>query len=587
MSFACLRTFFFSVCWCRSVSRSSSDTNSVQMSPKLGPDHLSIISCQQCRQRKVKCKRQTPTCENCIKKGCICVYPQTNRKTSTRLTRKRKNPSARYYGYSSVNRSLFEVGMPFCNVDFELENKYASSRMRSTAVYKRYVEDSDLVLEAIRLMQESVSSPFFDQIVDLGALQVTLTTNQRVEYQTLLLLYAVTVLAERFFTSPPDVGDLVAELNRLLDDCPDCPEKVSSYILLADYYHYNFKIEAAWKRMYLATSIGYALGMHRRSSKVWTMLVYQDALLCSILGRPSSISRIDPQLIHGLCDGWGEIALLLREFNEIMLNLESENCMEKVISLDMKCDDVIERTRRGANSGDVNLDPKPTLLRFLKVLVMVSNRIKLFFPIFSKHRFLRARLDENCNSLVGCLCELFQLLTTSGLASKNNLFHLRPHFFPAYCCIFQGFLFQFLFTSSESLKGTEKTTAEGSATLLFGDKYCGIQAPSSLSSTVSLLDRFDYMADKISLCKFMTDVFESFRTLINRAQKGEDKQSIQGSNDFRPGQATDNYAAPLYSDASSESHDIPSPFAVEDIADWITSCFSDGIPYFHSADQSS
>lgn len=97
----------------------------------------------------------------------------------------------------------------------------------------------------------------------------------------MLLLYAVAILSERFFETPSDVLDIVAELNLLLEECPDCPEKVSAYILLTDYYHYNFKIEAAWKRIFLATSIGYAL-----ASKVFEGMDNVDvsgraSLLCS------------------------------------------------------------------------------------------------------------------------------------------------------------------------------------------------------------------------------------------------------------------------------------------------------------------
>lgn len=548
-------------------------------------DHLSIISCRQCRQRKIKCGRQFPGCDNCVKRSYECNYPDTHRKTSTKLVKSRKHANARYYGFSSVNRSLFEAGMPFCNVDFELEGKYASSSMKrfiNSKVYKKYIEEPSFILQAMKLVKNSASYSFFEHIVDVNALETNLKLKKGCGFQTLLLLYAVTILSERFFDSPPDVQDLIEELHLLLDDCPDCPEKVSSYILLADYYHCNFKIEAAWKRIYLATSIGYALGLHSTSSKIWAMLMFEDSLLCSILGRPSSISKINPKLIHNLCDGWGEIALFLREFNAVLLDLESEHSIEKVICLELKCDTIIEKTRSSLNDRHTQYDQKLKFLDYLKLLIMVSSQVRLLFPLFSKHRLIKRRLDENCSGLANLLCELFEYLTNSGLATRNNFFNIRSHFFPAYCCVFQAFLFQFLFTSSELVKVSDKEEACAGQVSIPRDLTNVNSAVSSLSNTVTLLKNFDYVADKINFCGFMRDVFESFRALLCR--KTDEKLLAPLPHIYPPGLPTYDKPPPLCGDVSSESQEVTSPFT-EDIADWITSCFYDGVPYLLSGDK--
>lgn len=477
--------------------------------------------------------------------------------------------------------------MPFCNVDFELEGKYAASSMKrftTSEVFQRYIEEPAFVIKALQLLRESASYPFFEQLFELEALQSGLASKQGCGYQTLLLLYAVTILSERFFDTPPDVQDLIEELHLLLNDCPDCPEKISSYILLADYYHYNFRIEEAWKRIYLATSIGYALGLHRTPSKIWTMLVFQDSLLCSILGRPTSISKINPKLIHDCCDGWGEIALLLRDFNNLLLDLESENSIEKVICLEMKCDNFVERTRNRLHSSDTQSDQQRMLLEYLKLLIMVSSQVKLLFPLFSKHRLIQRRLDENCSSLAFFLCELFQYLTENGLATKEKLFKLRPHFFPAYCCIFQAFLFQFLFTSSMLLKAPVKGESGSEQASISKYFINGNLTLSSLSRTLSLLNRFDYVADKMTFCAFMKDVFESFRALFYLGTDG--KSAVQILSEDTTGQPTYEKALPPCDEMASNSQDVPSPFTVEDIADWITSCFPDGVPYSLPAEYS-
>lgn len=561
-----------------------------QASPNL--PGLSIISCIECRRRKVKCNRQFPKCQNCIKKHYDCTYPPTLRKTSTKLTKKRKGGNSRFYGFSSVNRSLFEVGMPFCNVDFELESKNAPSqteRFTSSNAFKTYIENPQKTLSAIDRIRGSISASYFDEMVDLSSLELALCSRQGSDYQTLLLSYAVVIISERFYDSPPDVDILLNELNIVLDQCPDCPEKVSSLVLLADYYHFNFKIETAWKCTFLATSIAYALGLHTSSSKVWAMLVLNDALLCSVVGRPTSIKSVNSKLICRLCDGWGEIAYLLRDCNEVLLNLKSEDSIEKVISLDMKYDDFIERTKKTMKCSSGIENPELMLLGYLKICIMTAIRIKLLFPVFPKHRTIKTQLDENCSALTHCLRGLFQFLTESGLASEQKPFSIRSQFFPAYCSMFQGFLLQFLFTSNEILGKPDITTDESSNAYFPRNFERKELFMPSLASIVSLIHDYESIAKNISFCSFMTDVFESFRVLLNQKKRSASTKMLNEPTRIDSSHLTpkEQNVSPILPDDLNEPEmsDKTSPLMTDDIAEWITSCFSEGITYLYPAER--
>lgn len=59
--------------------------------PHMDVDGMSIISCVNCRNRKVRCPRDLPSCRTCLKRGQLCVYPATKR---TRSTMKRSTQDA-------------------------------------------------------------------------------------------------------------------------------------------------------------------------------------------------------------------------------------------------------------------------------------------------------------------------------------------------------------------------------------------------------------------------------------------------------------------------------------------------------------
>lgn len=548
---------------------------------------LSIISCQQCRERKVRCSRHIPRCRSCDKREYVCRYPQTHRKTSTKLTKKRRSENTRFYGFSSVNKALFEVGMPFCNIDSELESKNAPSQMRrfmSSSVYDRCIKNPEIAVDAVRSIKDSIGCFLFSEAMNLTGLEETLLSNGNIDYQCLLLLYSAIVFSERFEKFSPEVTSVVNELNTVLDDCPDCPEKVVSLILLADYYHYKLKIETAWKCTFLATSIAYALGLHLSSSKVWSMLVLHDALLCSVVGRPSSIKWVNPKLVGRACNNWGEIALLLREANDILL-VSYNWTIEKVISLDFRFNDLIERVKKDMKVSSAVNDARDTLSWYLKLCILTASRIKLIYPVCSRYEALKPQLDQNCSDLSQCLRGIFGLLTSSKLATKENPYYLRSQCFLSYCSIFQGLLLELHFCSTQVTSGSAGSLEKENNFPLPQGTSSAVSQPCSLTNISVLLQEYDRVSDSVKLCSFMLDVFTSFRVLISKKEgKGAYEESFNTS--VSPIGLTEESISNCSSFSESPINVEPSGNSLSwitgDMADWITACFSGEPPTFYA-----
>ncbi|CUS20868.1 LAQU0S02e00210g1_1 [Lachancea quebecensis] len=548
---------------------------------------LSIISCKQCRERKVRCSRNIPRCRSCDKRDYDCRYPQTHRKTSTKLTKKRRSENTRFYGCSSVNKALFEVGMPFCNIDSELESKNAPNQMRrfvSSSVYDRFIKNPEVALEAVRSIKNSIGCFLFSDAMNLARLEETLLSKNNIDYQCLLLLYSAIVFSERFKKFSPEVTSVVNELNAVLDDCPDCPEKVVSLILLADYYHYKLKIETAWKCTFLATSIAYALGLHLSSSKVWSMLVLHDALLCSVVGRPSSIKWVNPKLVSRGCNSWGEIALLLRESNDILL-VSYNWTIEKVISLDFRFNDLIGRVKKDMNVSSAVNDARETLSWYLKLCILTASRVKLIYPVCPRYEALKPQLDQNCSDLSQCLRGIFGLLTSSNLATKENPYHLRSQCFLSYCSIFQGLLLELHFCSTQVTSGNAQIPQKNNNFPLPQEASSAVSYPSSLANISALLEEYDQVSDSVELCSFMLDVFTSFRVLINK-KKGKRPYEEPFNTTVSPIGLTEesisNCSSFSESPVNVEQSENSLSWITGDMADWITACFSGELPTFYA-----
>lgn len=68
------------------------------------PDILQLfpLSCVTCHRRKVKCDRRVEGCENCVKAGAVCIYPQSK----VSLKRARTRPSLRSMESTNREREL-------------------------------------------------------------------------------------------------------------------------------------------------------------------------------------------------------------------------------------------------------------------------------------------------------------------------------------------------------------------------------------------------------------------------------------------------------------------------------------------------
>lgn len=170
-------------------------------------------------------------------------------------------------------------------------------------------------------------------------------------------------------------------------------------------------------------------------------------------------------------------------------------------------------------------------------------------------------------------------MNASNLTSGDKKFPLRPHFFPAYCSVFQGFLLQFLYTSNELFKNFDETTNGANSIFLPKDLgRTGLFLP-SLDVTSVLMEDYDLITGKVKFCSFMTDLFASFRSLLNQRKSAAKKRIPTDIS------AEDQLATPAVCSAiPSEKSDNSSPILMGDIADWITSCFSDGITHFYPSE---
>lgn len=170
-------------------------------------------------------------------------------------------------------------------------------------------------------------------------------------------------------------------------------------------------------------------------------------------------------------------------------------------------------------------------------------------------------------------------MNASNLTSENRKFPLRPHFFPAYCSVFQGFLLQFLYTSNELFKNFDEATDGANSTFLPKDMgRAGLFLP-SLDVTSILMDDYDLITGKVKFCSFMTDLFASFRSLLNQRKSAAKKRIPTDTS------VEDRLSTPaVCSGIPNEKSDNSSPIIMWDIADWITSCFSDGITHFYPSE---
>lgn len=111
----------------------------------------------------------------------------------------------------------------------------------------------------------------------------------------------------------------------------------------------------------------------------------------------------------------------------------------------------------------------------------------------------------------------------------------------------------------------------------------------SLASIVSLIHDYESIAKNISFCSFMTDVFESFRVLLNQKKRSASTKMLNEPTRIDSSHLTpkEQNVSPILPDDLNEPEmsDKTSPLMTDDIAEWITSCFSEGITYLYPAER--
>lgn len=543
---------------------------------------LSIISCLQCRTKKIKCGRDIPKCHGCEKKGCLCEYPETNRKTSTRLNRKRKFENIRFYGLNSVNHAFFTANKAFVNSDYELETKKAREQMKiyfTTTVFKKYMGNRDEVVAKIEKVENSLNGPLYAEVIEFSSLKQVLKSSQRISCRNLLLIYSLLILSGRFETTKftEIKSELLVEFEDMVHKAPDSRQKVVSLLFLSDHYHFNGDIELASKSIFHATSISYALGLHQTPSKLWTMLLFYDSMVCSIIGRPTSIHKAKGHDIQELCEGFGAIAMLVRDTNDVILEFQNKNWLSRVIDLDEKYNEMIQSIQK-----EISLKPAKTHIPILyfKLLLVIANRTKLLFPGYTKHNFVKEQLKGACSQLSQKFEEMHEQFLSVNLVSSTDPFFFRNQFPFAYCFCFQGFLLYFVFLSAQALTRVKQST-ESISTI----STPTVQNRPSIASDqwiISFLSRRNNEFKHFVFDCYMDDIFHSIECLLSRTTELQLDNEL-GRTFSGPASIEIEYSNTMGDTPNSSMKDPSQISSGNDFAEWVSRCTFDDPLFFQSA----
>lgn len=244
----------------------------------------------------------------------------------------------------------------------------------------------------MELVEHSVASSTYAELIDFSSLKTLIYSINQLNREQILLLYSLILLSGRFEEEPFSERrrDLLEEVGIEAQRAPDTTEKIVSLILIMDNQYFLGNIETSWKLLFSATSICYALGMHEKPSKIWPILVFYDSIICSTIGRPSSIHSINADSIKKLCMGYGEIAMLNRQTNEIFPSFHRKANLGRILELDERFE-VLANDLKGQIKKQHT--PSKEWELSLKLLLLTSGRIKLLFPDHKNHAIIEKQLQ--------------------------------------------------------------------------------------------------------------------------------------------------------------------------------------------------
>lgn len=564
--------------------------HSLQMSKNGPAGKLSNISCCLCRSKKIKCDRQLPSCDFCRKADIICEYPLNNRGPSlARLKRRQKVGTSRFYGFNSVNQTLSRANKNFFNRDYELGKESTMKRTKllsSTPLYQKYLENAQVLLSKIELVEQSVMSSIYANIVDFFSLKNVISSGQRLNYKHILLCYSLLLLSGRYGEDPfvEKRSDLLMEIEKEVQKAPDSTEKIASLMILMDYHYFLGNIETSWKLLFSATSISYALGLHEGTSGIWTFLIFYDSVICSTIGRPSSIHSINSENIRRLCGGYGEIALLMRQTNEIFPSARSKAKLGKILELDESYDILVKRLS-GCEEVDISNGRKWETS--LKILLLTSSRIKLLYPEHNNHSIIKRQLLEAFSHFINYYEKCLLNLISEEVKNKSKVFFFKTQFSVVQCCCFQAFLLCFCFLSRHST-----SIIEDSSVIKKSEESTVISDPNEhqmIREISQLVAERETTFKNIFFGNYMVDIFKSIEWLLRKLVTYQQPvfSSIQIQNQEILGSMPALPSNGSWRDANSNEmaqETIPSNFEYAETENWVSECAQSDSIFFFSPD---
>lgn len=336
-----------------------------------------------CRERKVKCDRNAPQCLNCTKRHLVCRYPSSFRNHSisllTRALLEKNSQSGYYYGHNSSDslerglaRSLAKKD-PSGPVLYELPVLVENHPVHNVAMMKMLVDE----------LHFSMMAPFYQEFLDFDDLSNKVVPDQQsLDHETILLLYGVALVANRYVLVLPEekLLELKEKMVRIMDSCPLSQSKVSALVLLIDFHHFRFDINGAYRYLFAAASDAYALGLHETNSLPWLSVAYLDALICSSVGRPTAVNTHLRSLLARtpLGPNMSKVADLVWQSNAQMQRRPQE--YSKILELDTDYDNSVDTL----TSGDLNASGL--------AVILIANQIKIHYSFldrdFSNYKIL-------------------------------------------------------------------------------------------------------------------------------------------------------------------------------------------------------
>lgn len=337
----------------------------------------SKVSCQSCRLRKVRCDKILPHCFNCTKKLLACDYPGKFRNKI--LEEPAKEPPTK--GKAATN---FYYG-PNSSYYLETTTKRATPIVDSATakMYPIPVTIAKLLMELMfSKLRDSSMWDLYSEFVDLGDLWLKIADKESLDAENILMLYGIVMLSTRFVSVLEEarILEIKESFFAISAEAPLSIGKVTGQMLFCDFFYYRFEINQSFRILFMAVADAYALGIHRKNHKAWRMLTFFDAIICSCVGRPTSIYQ---SFLTPIPEGTSETTTkmikaieLVRKSNNEMLNLPDMPNYNRILALDTEHDIIMKE-----------LEEDDHLTNQTLVGLLLTNQLKLHYSFHLVHEF--------------------------------------------------------------------------------------------------------------------------------------------------------------------------------------------------------